>query len=96
MVRMFSLNDLAKGCVQIENSKATPYNERGSGPIICRSELHAAEEENADTSYNITDLQTVSIPEELVSPVYAPGETSAHSGVLSIQIIKQRSSSSRG
>ena len=94
MVRMFSLNDLAKECVQIENSKATPYNERGSGPIICRSEVHAAEEENADTSYNITDLQTVSLPEELVSPVrYAPGEISAHSGVLSIQIIKQRSRS---
>jgi len=52
MVRMFSLNDLAKGCMQIENPEVTPNNEQGSDPIICRSEFTAAEE-NADT-YNIT------------------------------------------
>jgi len=90
MVSMFSLSDLAKGCMPIENPEATSYNEQGSDATSCKSELPVAEEENADTSYDITDLQTVSIPEELFSPVYSPGEISSHSDVPNIQISNVR------
>ena len=74
----------------IENPEAKSYNEQGSDAISCKSEVPVAEEENADTSYDIRDLQTVSIPEELVSPVYSPGEITAHSDVPNIQISNVR------
>ena len=83
---MFSLSDLAKGCWPSESPKTTPNNEQESDRIPSTNNIPVVKEENTDRSYNIVDLEAVSMPLELVYPVSSSGEISTHSDLLNIQI----------
>ena len=83
---MFSLSALAKGCWPLDSPETTPNIEQESDQILSTNNIPAVKEENTDTSYNIVDLETVSVPLELVYPVPSSGAISTHSDVLNIQI----------
>ena len=82
---MYSLNDMANGCVKIEPLDESLYN-GPSNQMVLTSELPAVKEEKKDIPCNVVGQKPVYLPQESEYQLPSLEEISRQSDVFNIQI----------